>query len=50
MGFFGTDAEKCKRSVVGVFCDVSLKITGGAQNKVKMWPEFAASLHEEKFS
>ena len=31
------------------FCNVLLNITGGTQNKVKIRPEFAASLNEESF-
>ena len=49
MGLLGTNVEKCKKSIVGVSSNVSLKITGGAQHKVKLRPEFAATLHEEKF-
>ena len=50
MGLLGTYEEQCKKSIVDVSSNVSLKIRGGAQNKVKLWTEFAASLHEEKFS
>ena len=39
--------KKAKKSIVGVFSNVSLKITGGTQNKVKLQPEFAVSLHEK---
>ena len=46
-GLFGTDVNKCKISILGFFNNVSLKITGGALNKVKVWPELAASFHEE---
>ena len=41
--------KNAKKSIVGVSSNVSLKITGGAQHKVKIRPEFAATLHEEKF-
>ena len=47
MGLLGTDVEKARTSIVGVFSNFSLKITGGAQNKVKIRPEFAALLHEK---
>ena len=33
MGLLGTDVEKYKKSIVGVFSHVPLKIMGGAQNK-----------------
>ena len=49
MGLLGTGVEKCKKPIVGVCSNVSLNIMGGAQNKVKIRPEFAASLHEEEF-
>ena len=48
---------KNAEEIVGVFSNVSLRITGGSHNRGKMRPEFAASLHEfaaslheEKFS
>ena len=34
--------ENAEKSIIGVFCKVVLKITGGTQNKVKIRPEFAA--------
>ena len=37
MGLLGADIEKCKkRSIIVVFSNLSLKITGGAQNKVRI--------------
>ena len=37
---------KNAEEIVGVFSNVSLRITGGSHNRAKMRPEFAASLHE----
>ena len=42
--------KNAEKSIVGVFCKVLLKITGGTQNKVKIRPEFAAPLNEESLS
>ena len=36
MSLLGTDVEKCKKWIVGVYSTVSLTIMDGGQNRVKI--------------